>query len=191
MRDGRAGRPTNELLRLVGGRLGRGQAREGEEGPPTSCKDSLVVDRAWDGQGKPPNESNDLLVVVWAGTSEGEAGRPTNELLRLVGGCLGLGRAREGCGCSPTSPYGSLVVVWAGDEQGRGENPPNKSQWLVGGCMAKDERGRGEETHQRVFMTRWWSFGPGTSEGGGRGLTNKSNYSLVVVWAGMSKGEAG
>ena len=34
--------------------------------------------------------------------------------------------------------------------------------------MARDERGRREETHQRVVKTRWWSFGPGTSKGGGR-----------------------
>ena len=54
--------------------------------------------------------------------------------------------------------------------------------------MARDERGRREETHQRVVKTRWWSFGPGTSEGGGRGPTNESNDSLVVVWARDERG---
>ena len=82
------------------------------------------------------------------------------------------------------------MVVWAGDERGRGKGAHQRVKRLVGGRLGRDEQGRGRMTHQRVVATRWWSFGPGTSEGGKRRPTNES-LRLVGGRLGLGRGREG
>ena len=67
-----------------------------------------------------------------------------------------------------------LVVVWAGTSEGGLGKPPNESIRLVGGCRNWCRGRRGEETHQRVEMTRWWPLGRASRLGvGGDGPTSR------------------
>lgn len=63
----------------------------------------------------------------------------------------------------PMCHFDTLGVVWAGAGCGRERKPPNEALGVVGaGVELVEGRGGaavevgGEETHQRVLVTRWW-----------------------------------
>ena len=105
---------TNESLRLVGGHLGRGRARERGK---TTQRVAMArwglhgQGQAREERGDPPTSRCDSLVVVWAGDERGRGKKAHQRVVKTRWWSIGPGTGKEN---HPTSQ----TTRWAGTSEG-------------------------------------------------------------------------